>query len=361
MNRFDSKECGGDDVVCRRLDSGTEEEMAAVPRSFLKRRATEVEAQVQIQEDEGEDDGVICRRLDSMEDLLLDSGRVQSASVIRGSKHADGSIYRQDTHFYHRLYRLDDTRETLLKPTNPSPQTGTGCAMMQIFSLNLAIHSAHSTDTALAGPIRLYGFMAVRDLLHPLRNYVFNRSRDDPLVLDPSADDPFLPLPIQMHGPKRGIYLQARTAEDEDLQLIDGAATFSELIPFHGTYTNRILGNHGTAVDITLALLQDAVEARIRIGISKIPAAGINFSVSCSVSGIHQEIKLFDGVIDKPGNLRTFVVAVVHKSPLILHFKLARADGIGKAISRFHGYPYKGHGHNWEFIPLDLGTIETFE
>ena len=87
--------------------------MAAVPRSFLKKKATEVEAQVQIQE-EGEDDGVICRRLDSMEGLLLDSGRVQSASVIRGSKHPDGSIYRQDTHFYHRLCRLDDTRESTL-------------------------------------------------------------------------------------------------------------------------------------------------------------------------------------------------------------------------------------------------------
>ncbi|WVZ77419.1 hypothetical protein U9M48_025284 [Paspalum notatum var. saurae] len=159
--------------------------------------------------------------------------------------------------------------------------------MMQIFSLNLAIRSAHSTDAALAGPIRLrhcpYRWLALRGAFYQ----------------EASA---LIEYDMRI---KRG------TTEDKDLQLIiDGAATFSELIPFHGT-------------------------------------------------GINHEIKLFDGVVDKPGNLRTFVVAVVHKSPLILNFKLAQAGGMGKAISRFHGYPAKGHGHNWEFIPLDFGTIEV--
>lgn len=349
-------ECDGDgEVDCRRLDSTTEDE-ALVPRSVLKRKATEVEAHMREEEDF---------------DLQQGSGRVQSACVIEGSKHADGSIYRQDTHFYHRLYCLDDIRETLLKPTKRDT-TGTGCTMMQIYSLNLAVHSAHSSDTAPAGPICLYGFMAVRDLLHPLRNYVFNCSRDDPLVLHPNPDDPSSPLPIQMAGPKRGIYLQARalieydmrikrgTTEDEDLQLIDGAATFSELTPFSAPYTNRIHGNHGAAVDITLGLLHHAVEGRIQISISKIPAAGINFSLSCLPREKHHEIKLFDGVVDKPGNLRSFVVAVVHKSPLILHYKVVQAGGTGKAISQFRAYPAKGHGHNWDIIRLDIGIIEVY-
>jgi len=34
------------------------------------------------------------------------------ACVIEGSKHADGSIYRRDTHFCHRDYWLKDTRES---------------------------------------------------------------------------------------------------------------------------------------------------------------------------------------------------------------------------------------------------------
>jgi hypothetical protein len=80
--------------VCRRPNSTNvvEEEMA-VPHPVLKRKMTEMEDEVV--EDEGFDDEV-----------------VQTACVIEGSKHADSSIHRQDTHFCHRLYRLDDTRES---------------------------------------------------------------------------------------------------------------------------------------------------------------------------------------------------------------------------------------------------------
>ena len=102
-----------------------------------------------------------------------------------------------------------------------------------------------------------------------------------------------------MAGPKRGIYLQARAmieydlrikraTEDEDLQLIDGAATFSELTAFHGTYTQRIRGDgdHGAAADITLALLRHAVEARIQVSVTRVPATGLSFSLSCYGSRI---------------------------------------------------------------------------
>lgn len=86
--------------------------------------------------------------------------------------------------------------------------------MMQIFSLKL-VHYHSATTTA---PIELYGFVAVRDLHQPLRNYVFNRTREDPLVIhgprsnadDPSSSSPPPPLLIQTAGPKRGIYLEAR-------------------------------------------------------------------------------------------------------------------------------------------------------
>jgi hypothetical protein len=99
--------------------------------------------------------------------------------------------------------------------------------MMQIFSLKLANHSA--INNAPAGPIRLYGFMAVRDLLQPLRNYVFDRTRDDPLVLHPCPDDPSSPLLIQMAGPKRGIYLQAQALIEFDLRIKRGAAEDEDL------------------------------------------------------------------------------------------------------------------------------------
>ncbi|CAN6277877.1 unnamed protein product [Urochloa humidicola] len=329
---------------------------AAVPLSVHKRKTTEPENQ---QEEEEQED-------------LPPGGGVIPASMIRGSKHADGSIYRQDTHFCHRLYRLDDIRETRLKPANIdtkkcSPHWSacrrhTGCAMMQIFSLNLANHSA----AIPGGPIELYGFMAVRDLLDPLRNYVFNRTRDDPLVLYPSSDDPSSPLFIQMASPKRGIYLQARAliefdmkikrgeAQDEDLQLIDGACTFSELTPFHGVYTQRIPGvgdDHGAAaVDISVALLRRAVEARIHVTLSGLPEDGLRLSLLCNVSKLPQEIQLFDGFVDKSGVLiNGFVVAAVFNGPVVLYFK---GNHAGRLIRRLVAFPAKAHGCSEQSLSL---------
>jgi hypothetical protein len=76
-----------------------------------------------------------------------------------------------------------------------------------------------------------------------------------------------------MAGPKRGIEMRASVlieydmkikrggGQENDLQLIDGAACFSELVSLHRrVYTQRIEGDCG-AVDICFALLRNAVEA----------------------------------------------------------------------------------------------------
>lgn len=49
--------------------------------------------------------------------------------------------------------------------------------MMQIFSLKLAKASINS------GLIQLYGYIAARDYLDSKLNYVFNRSREDPITV----------------------------------------------------------------------------------------------------------------------------------------------------------------------------------
>lgn len=51
------------------------------------------------------------------------------------------------------------------------------CEMMQIFSLTLAKASINS------GLIQLYGYIAARDNVDSKLNYVFNRSRDDPIIV----------------------------------------------------------------------------------------------------------------------------------------------------------------------------------
>ena len=51
------------------------------------------------------------------------------------------------------------------------------CTMMQIFSLKLA------KSPIMSGSMQLYGYIAARNDLDLMLNYVFNRSRDDPIIV----------------------------------------------------------------------------------------------------------------------------------------------------------------------------------
>ncbi|CAL4905141.1 unnamed protein product [Urochloa decumbens] len=293
------------------------------------------------------------------------------AEVVEGSKHGDGSIFRPDEHpLLHRLYHLHDTRETRLKPMRLSDPTDIchpcwtackqhiGCDMVQIFSLKLSKLPARTA----AGPIQVYGFMAVRDALDPLRNYLFNRSREDPFLIQDVRSDPF----VYLSGPKRGIYLQGEALveydmrikkgeriQDDDLLLVDGAATITDLMHNHRALTIRITGDCGARVDIARALLQQSVEATVHVWVTNLGrrhehARGLGLSITGFLGRIPQEIKMFRGVIGDLCDAKRFVVAVRLKSVLFLCFKgpaLGGADPMCNFALRAvaHGCIYRCH------------------
>jgi len=233
--------------------------------------------------------------------------------------------------------------------------------MMQIYSLKLAYISAGTSG----GPIQLYGFMAARDLLNPRRNYVFNRTRDDPFVVVQDGDDQF----IRMSGPKRGIEMQASVLvefdmrikmgenEEDDLQLIDGAVCFSDLGSTPDRlYTRRIVGDCG-AVDISLVLLHGAAEATIEVGISNVRDGGLSFFIDVCANKITKELWLFDGVITEACDLNKFVVAALRGTKLIVTVKFGQ-DGDSDRMTQFVLYNVRLHGSDTMTFKLDYATIE---
>ncbi|XP_044386088.1 uncharacterized protein [Triticum aestivum] len=206
---------------------------------------------------------------------------VRRADVMEYYTHRDGSIYRC-TDYLSKLYRVRDTSETRMEPmmrSEPSDSCSpnwracerhTHCTMMQIFSLKLAYPPCDGD------PVQVYGFMAVRDTRDHLRNYIFNRTRDDPFIVE--HEDGF----IQLSGSKRGIWwydkqlvefdMRIKREEDEadDLQLVDGGVWFYDgCSPHARVLTQRIDGDYGS-VDISYALLQLAMEATVQIAVSEL-------------------------------------------------------------------------------------------
>ncbi|KAF7032011.1 hypothetical protein CFC21_043241 [Triticum aestivum] len=298
---------------------------------------------------------------------------VVRAELLWKLKHGDGSIYRSDG-YWAKVYRLYDTSETCLEPmmmTVPYDSCMPNwrvcgrhsyCAMMQIFSLKLA-------NTSYVGdPVELYGYVAVRDLLNPMRNYVFNRTRDDPFIVGHDGL-------IQMSGPKRGIRMEAtvliefdlkiKTGGEEcgDLELIDGVAQFSDRGTGHARVITRRLDGDCGSVDITFALLEQASEATIQVGISEIQQdsclslclVGSYTSPSYAARG---KIQLFDGVIAaETSELTRAVVAVAQDAKLVVTLKLSQKGG--PDIYRCDVFRVEKHGTQSRPFYFGLAKVEV--
>ncbi|KAF2924185.1 hypothetical protein DAI22_07g250700 [Oryza sativa Japonica Group] len=282
------------------------------------------------------------------------------------SRHRDGSIYRgiMDT-WWKKELRIADRNETRLEamrfsdPTNCIKDDGTCLqhpprCMLQMLSLELAeIHN----DGCL---VELYGYIAVRDDLDPLLNYIINFSRDDPIIVEQGSL-------INMMGPKRGIDLmdfaliefdvRIKTGEQEkdDLQLIDGATLLWTPGLWNQPYSIKIPGDYG-AVDITVAHLNNAVEATVEVVISEVQS-GFNLLLGCLTSDLNKEMRLFDGAIVESRFLKRSVVAVNWKSSIDLKFK------VGASPSSFDqhcvSFKPKIHGHDTQEIKTDFALISV--
>jgi len=285
--------------------------------------------------------------------------------ILPKSRHRDGSIYRDMDRWWKSLFHIADRNETWLEamalsnPPNCIIRNGS-CVkhyprrMLQILSLEL--------DEFLVdgGLVELYGYIAVRDQLDSLLNYVVNVSRDDPIVVEQGSL-------INMTGPKRGIDMmdlslleydmRIKTGGEEknDLQLIDGASLIGSAGEWDQPLTMRIPGNYG-AVYITLSRFNSAVEATVEVLISEVQCS-FNLSLTCLTSQLSKEIRLFHGAIAGSRGLQRSVVAIPWNSSINLNFKVGALSS--SSNQHYCSFMAKVHGHDTQEIKTLFALISV--
>ncbi|KAK3164626.1 hypothetical protein QOZ80_1AG0022040 [Eleusine coracana subsp. coracana] len=214
---------------------------------------------------------------------------------------------------YHLRYWTEITSET-----DPAQPYFSPSGMMQVFSLKLSSPLAH--------PVTIYGTFAIRDSSESLRNYIFNRSRDDPAAISPGCS--ILPL----CSPSRGIYVLQYLLIDVDLWIKEEGDVSADTPLFRGyVEENTSLSGFGTmlagrfqgdcyGLDIRFSYVPDSIETVIEV-IAEAEHPSIA-RMSALTNGFDKEIALYDGTFCGTGAMVKHFVAAKKSEQLHVLMKL---------------------------------------
>ncbi|KAF8776694.1 hypothetical protein HU200_003422 [Digitaria exilis] len=187
------------------------------------------------------------------------------------------------------------------------------------------------------GRAKIFGFVAARDMIKPLRNYVYNRGLDNCEAVSVKKKDGVACLSLA--SPARVISMSSRaliefelhalseekTNNDDDV-IIEGC---TELYDMHATKSfirNQRLYGQRCALDIKYLVLINAVEARVDINVIRVPVHGINLKLLAKTSGFSNVIRLFQGTVLEVGISASFAVAVGRRNFLDLCIEGSQRD-----------------------------------
>ncbi|XP_037441418.1 uncharacterized protein LOC119309537 [Triticum dicoccoides] len=230
---------------------------------------------------------------------------------------------------YHREYMTHDTSTTASILGYPNPRT-----MLQVFSLRLASYESY--------PVSVYGIFAVRDVLEPRRNLIFNHRREDAVTIEQD----FFTLPLC--SPCRGTYAPDQALLEVDLWVKEGDGSPDEQLlsayveiyfqsRFDEMRTGRIPGD-SCSLEIDFMFLSLSVEAVIQIFAKVDHPHHLRFTSFSS--GFDHEIVLFGDKFVGSGSLNQHVVAVREKGKLDVRLQVEKMvfqwtfqDGVAATIS----------------------------
>uniref|UniRef100_A0ACD5W3L0 Uncharacterized protein n=1 Tax=Avena sativa TaxID=4498 RepID=A0ACD5W3L0_AVESA len=242
---------------------------------------------------------------------------------------------------WHHTYEMDKLSETCLPPmryTECCDQASVGqercfhkaCPMLQVFCARIQTFLlADNTN-----PIEVYGCIAVRDSEDYSRNYLFNRSRDNPLTINSASDY------LRLLSPKRGMSMQfdclvevairtkALSGDTDDKTLVDGCFDLIEgRAALDVLSRSTVEGEHG-AIVFDLIIFRRGVEATISMNFLEVPGDGFDIKM-CGFTAIWKNLYAFiddeqcecDSFVSSVGKFaRCFVVAVQFDDTLFIDF-----------------------------------------
>ncbi|CAM0880618.1 unnamed protein product [Alopecurus aequalis] len=215
---------------------------------------------------------------------------------------------------------IDEEKETNC-PAEPVLGHREPEAMLQVFSLCLSRSEG-------SYPISVYGIVAVRDDLEPLRNHVFRRSRDDAVMIE--QDSFTLPLCT----PCRGMYVLEDALLEVDLwvkkegdgsadkQLLSAYVEISVLSDFDFMLKGQI-STESCSLAIEHMFLSESVEAVIEVFAKCDHPHHLRFSAFSS--GFDREIVMLDDKCYMDEKTLKHVVAVKSKGKLDVHLKIDKS------------------------------------
>ncbi|XBJ19141.1 hypothetical protein VPH35_010164 [Triticum aestivum] len=243
---------------------------------------------------------------------------------------------------YYRLYALNDTNPTPLtskrftEPRKDYPVL----TMLQIFSFR------YVGDFLRDQSMLVYGFIAIRDELDCLRNYIFNCPREQAHEITP--DSRTLPLisPVRGNSILDGVLLEyslkvksnGSDNAEMDYVLADGCIEYTDHMILRGTTLKSRLFCKLGPVDFHYAFLRQGIEATVDIEISMAsPAWGVK-AVTAFTSGLSDAIVLYDGSTDSSPAQSVFpissVVTVQMGHELKLKFDITSKDTVHKGCAK---------------------------
>ncbi|CAN6348167.1 unnamed protein product [Urochloa humidicola] len=240
--------------------------------------------------------------------------------------------FKSGSHVFGSYYNLHDKSETSISVRDCSTKCLCGpMFLLQFIDINIAGY-----HHARPGPARIFGFVAARDRIQPLRNYVYKREISNCEAVSVKQNTGMARLSLR--SPTRVISMvsqaliefelcvQTEDRPDDEPKgdcLIEGCTEFTNFLSSKSYIEHRRLYGNNCALDVKLAVLINAVEARIDVEVLRLGAiaSGINLKVYAKTSGFREVIRLFEGAAPKPGDVMCFVVAVETHNYLDLYIE----------------------------------------